>query len=332
MSSLKLTPGRIAAIVFSLVLLVVLVSSPAVLDRARTGIEGVDAAAPGWLWVGALLFACAHAAAGLAWRRALATCDVRLDRVDAVARHAVGSLVNAVAPAQLGGAVRVALYGRACGDGGTLTAAGAAAAIGMTRVVWLVSIAAVATATGAVPTWAIALVVALGSIGVAAVFAACRFGGRRAGILVRSSVELARDRRALLAVTAYGGAVAVARVCAAAAIATAFGIPRPALAAVVVIAALDLAAILPLTPGNVGVTAAAVAFALGAHGVGAETALAAGVALSAIETLTSVAMGLAGCLSLSGSMVRPLVHRSAVAVGCATLGVAFSVTVVLPAM
>ena len=332
MSSLKLTRGRIASIVFSLVVLAVLASSPAVLERARTGIEGVHAASPAWLWVGALLFACAHTAAGLAWRRALWTCDVRIDRVDAVARHAVGSLVNAVAPAQLGGAVRVALYGRACGEGGTLTAAGTAAAIGITRVVWLVAIAAVATGTGAVPTWAVAVLVCAGLVGAVAAVAARRLGGRRVQKLVRSAVELGRDRRALAAVTAYGGVVTVARVCAAAAIVTAFGIPRPLLAAVVVVAALDLATILPLTPGNVGVTAAAVAFALGAHGVEAETALAAGVALSAIETLTSVAMGLAACLALSGPAVRPLVHRSAVALGVVTLGLAFGVTVVLPAV
>ena len=58
------------------------------------------------------------------------------------------------------------------------------------------------------------------------------------------------------------------RLAAAAAIAAAFGVDRPLAAALLIIPALDLAGILPLTPGNVGVASAAVAFALKAHGVG----------------------------------------------------------------
>ena len=57
------------------------------------------------------------------------------------------------------------------------------------------------------------------------------------------------------------------RVLAATAIAAAFGVDQPLAAAVLIIPALDLAGILPLTPGNVGVASAAVAFALTAHGV-----------------------------------------------------------------
>ena len=52
----------------------------------------------------------------------------------------------------------------------------------------------------------------------------------------------------------------------------------PLAAAVLIIPALDLAGILPLTPGNVGVASAAVAFALTAHGVGSDVAVSAGIA------------------------------------------------------
>ena len=81
------------------------------------------------------------------------------------------------------------------------------------------------------------------------------------------------------------------RVTAATAIAAAFGVDQPLAAAVLIIPALDLAGILPLTPGNVGVASAAVAFALKAHGVGSDVAVSAGIALGAVETLTTLALG-----------------------------------------
>ena len=62
-----------------------------------------------------------------------------------------------------------------------------------------------------------------------------------------------------------------------------------------IIPALDLAGILPLTPGNVGVASAAVAFALTAHGVSSNVAVSAGIALGAVETLTTLACGSAAC-------------------------------------
>ncbi|MGI8973455.1 MAG: lysylphosphatidylglycerol synthase domain-containing protein [Gaiella sp.] len=122
------------------------------------------------------------------------------------------------------------------------------------------------------------------------------------------------------------------KVAAVTAIAAAFGVERPLAAALVVVPAIELAAVLPVTPGNAGVASAAVAFALGAHGVEATTALAAGIAFGATEMLASIAVGAAGALILAGPVVRPALRRTAVGVLSASVSLAFAITVVLPAL
>ena len=98
------------------------------------------------------------------------------------------------------------------------------------------------------------------------------------------------------------------RLAAATAIAAAFGVEQPLVAALLIVRALDLAGILPLTPGNVGVASAAVAFALKAHGVGSEVALTAGIAFGAVETLTDPRARLR-----KSSLLRRCSHRCSAA-------------------
>ena len=74
------------------------------------------------------------------------------------------------------------------------------------------------------------------------------------------------------------------RIAAAAAIAAAFGVDQPLVVALLIIPALDLAGILPLTPGQRRCRERRVAFALKAQGVGSEVALTAGIAFGAVET------------------------------------------------
>src|SRR4029079_4165751 len=77
-------------------------------------------------------------------------------------RYAVGCGVNAIAPAHVGSALRVALFGRVT-KGGCWTVSGAAAAVGVTRVVWLGALIAIGSAGGVLPLWplfAIAAIVA----------------------------------------------------------------------------------------------------------------------------------------------------------------------------
>ena len=106
----------------------------------------------------------------------------------------------------------------------------------------------------------------------------------------------------------------MAKVAAATAVVAAMGIDNPLRAALVLVPAVELAAILPITPGNVGLASAAVALALGSQGVESGTALSTGIAFGAVELLTGMAIGAAGALSLAGPLVRPY-YRVAVR-GC----------------
>ena len=124
---------------------------------------------------------------------------------------------------------------------------------------------------------------------------------------------LGRCPKAAAQIAGWVGLSMALRVAAAAGIAAAFGVDRPLAAAVLIIPALDLAGILPLTPGNVGVSSAAVAFALSAHGVGSHVAVSAGIALGAVETLTTLALGSASILYFLGQRTNAVRWHTAAA-------------------
>jgi hypothetical protein len=120
----------------------------------------------------------------------------------------------------------------------------------------------------------------------------------------------------------------VARVAAAAAVAAALGVSEPLAAALIIVPALDFAGLLPLTPGNVGIASGAVAVALQAHGVDTTTALGAGIAFHAVETIVGVACGLTGLAFLLGApahlrRLRPGL-AAAVCVAAAAVGSMFA--------
>jgi hypothetical protein len=105
-------------------------------------------------------------------------------------------------------------------------------------------------------------------------------------------------------VARYGGA---ATACAAIGIHDAFA------AAIVILPALDLAGLFPVTPGNVGVTSGAIAVALKAHGVSTHAGLAAGLAFHAVETAVGLLFGMLGAAWLA-PMVRAHRRRAATTV------------------
>jgi phosphatidylinositol alpha-mannosyltransferase len=79
----------------------------------------------------------------------------------------------------------------------------------------------------------------------------------------------------------------------------AFGIATPSRlgAAAAVLVATNVAAVVPITPGNVGVFQAACVAVLAAYGVDAGSALAYGLALQLLEVTTAVALGLPALLA-----------------------------------
>ena len=187
--------------------------------------------------------------------------------------------------------------------------------------------------SGALPRWPIALLL-LGVL--VAAIVAWRARSTRPGSKYAHALDvfrvLGRCPRAAAQITGWVGLAMALRLAAATAIAAAFGIDQPLVAALLIIPALDLAGILPLTPGNVGVASAAVAFALKAHGVGSEVALTAGIAFGAVETLTTLALGCASLLYFAGARteVRRWQPAAAAVTGAFALAAAFGVTVIFP--
>ncbi len=317
----------------SLALLAVLCLSPSLLGhRVGDALGGLGAADPGLLWIAGLAFAGTSACGALAWRAALRASGSPLPVVDASARYAVGCGVNALAPAHVGSALRVALFGRVT-NGGCWTVGGAAAAVGVTRVVWLGALIAIGSAGGVLPLWPLLVI---GGILGGAAFAS--LASRRLSLPVRIEQLLAAFRslaaspRDLAIVAGWALAGAAAKVAAATAVVASLGIDNPLRAALVLVPAVELAALLPLTPGNVGLASAAVALALGSQGVEARTALSAGIAFGAVELLTGVAVGAAGALALAGPWVRPFVRVAAVGAAACLAAIAFGATVLLPAV
>jgi hypothetical protein len=102
---------------------------------------------------------------------------------------------------------------------------------------------------------------------------------------------------------------------------------------VVIVLALDVASIVPITPGNLGVTSAAIATALQAHGASFNSGLAAGIAFHAVELAVGIMYGVASVLWLA-PYPSPNARRIALLAGAGSwvLGIAgaFSATVLVP--
>lgn len=224
-----------------------------------------------------VLFAAATASCGLVWHHSLSRAGGRLGRIDACARYGVGSLVNSFAPAKLGDVVRLGLLLEALPKGGRRR-------IGRC----FVTVQGARTATLA------ALVIAAAAPGWLAAFAVLPLVG---------ALVLPRDARPLLALSLLAPAAKVAGV---ALVLGALDARSPLQTAVAVVPALELAAVLPLTPGNVGVASTAAAMALHAGGMPMPDAISAGIVVHGIETAAGVCYGTAATLIVA----RARFHRT----------------------
>ena len=270
-------------------------------DGLRDGLLGVAAADARWLTLTGLLLAVSLAGSALAWRAALDACDVACGRIDAVARYGVGSLANAVLPTRIGGVIRIGLFSRLVRTEGAIwTTGGAAAVAGIARSLWLGILVALASTTGLLPGWPALVLVGIACAGVGVALAAMRtrFRARAAHVLDAFGALRARPRAAVAVLLCVGAAIA-ARVAAASALALAFGVERPLAAGLLAVAAIELAAILPIGPGGAGMAGGAVAFALTAHGVTGGVAVSAGIAFGAAEASTAFVVGGLGAVALA---------------------------------
>jgi uncharacterized membrane protein YbhN (UPF0104 family) len=325
----------LAACAAALAVVLAVATAPQLLgSHVAEALEGVGHASAGWLWWAGAAFLASLVCAACAWRAAIGLCGARLSPVDACARYGVGSLVNSFTPARLGDVVRIALFSRALpGTDRLWTTGGAFAAIGAARALSLCLLLVAASAVGALPIWPIAL-----AGGAVAAAAAAAFLTRRKQLTGRVAHaldafrELGRRPAASLPLVGWILTATAARVGGATASAAALGVEKPLHAALLIVPALDLAGLFPITPGNVGLTSGAVAIALQGVGVDLTTAIAVGIALHAVETVAGISFGLAGALWLASAALegrRGLVLRIAGGVGALGVAAAFSATVLV---
>jgi uncharacterized membrane protein YbhN (UPF0104 family) len=289
--------------------------------EAVASLEGVH---PGWLLLAGLGFGTSLVCSARAWHTGLRACGAEATTSDVAARYAVGSLVNSAAPAHVGGAVRIGLLSRTLeGSDCVLRTCGVGAAVAAARALALAGLVLAAAAVGRVPLWPAPIVAA---VVLAAVVLGMRLSTRAAGH-VAAALEIFRRPRTGLELTRWIAWSFGARLAATIAIVSALGIPHALTVSLVLLAAIALAGLLPLTPGNIGAGAGAATLALHGTGVGAGTALALGMTFQAVETCTAILLGLCGCavLAAPGTRMRRW-SLAAVAVGAfavaATVGVA----------
>jgi uncharacterized membrane protein YbhN (UPF0104 family) len=307
--------------------------APRLGSRLEDAGAAIRSAPPLWLWLAGCAFAAAHLAGALSWRAALCAGQGLVPRrLDMAARYCVGSGVGALTPAHLGSATRVALIARRA-DGGVWQVGGAAAAVGSVRGAWVAVVVAVAAALGPLPAWPVLLAVGAlaGAAGAATLVPRLRLPAPVARLLAPFAA-LARSPRALARVALWAGAALLARLGAAVCVAAALDIGNPVVVALLVVAAVELAAVLPLTPGNVGVATAAIAFTLAAWGVEREASLAAGLAFGGIELLAALAVGAVGAIALAGARIRPPARIAVTAATALVVASAFGATVLLPVL
>jgi uncharacterized membrane protein YbhN (UPF0104 family) len=288
--------------------LAIAVATPQLLGtRVGSALDTLGRADPRWLWLAAIGFVFAVVGSAGAWRSAIGLVGGRTTLTDATARYGAGSLVNTFVPARAGDALRLALFSRLVpGDHPVQATGGAFVALGAARAVVLGTLVLIGAFAGALPLWPLLAAVAVVAVG--AVLA------RRKRIPARTALRP----------VGWVALSVVGRVAAATAVGAALGIDQPFVAALAIIPALDVAGIVPLTPGNVGVASAAMALAYRANGASFNTGLAAGITFQAVETAVGVTIGLAGLLWLAPHPrpIRRIVLASAVlggAVGAAVL-------------
>lgn len=292
-------------------------------DKLAQAVGELAAADPRWLWLAAACFLTLIAATGMSWRAGIAACGGGVDCFGAAGRYAIGSLVNGIAPAGSGGAVRIGLFSRLLPERDrVLTATGIAAAIGIARTPSMAALVVAAAALGAFPLWPVLVLLAVlaGAVGVALLSRRWAPRARLAHVL-DAFRALAQAPRLAVALAGWVTLANTARVAGAVAVAASLGLERPLVAGLVMIPALSLAAAVPSTPGNVGVSSGAVAVALSLVGVGFGDALAVGLAFHAVETLVSISAGAAGLLVVAKPQVRvPALRYAGTGAGIALVG------------
>ena len=244
----------------------------------------------------------------------------RVTRLVSARATMIGVMVSATLPGRLGEPTRVFVVARHLDDtrGSLALVAGTVLAQTLLNMAAMVALASVLVASVTVfrnAAWAIALAAAIPVVIVGLILAGPRLLDRtahrqtklgRAAAFVRTEVDHIRAGLRVFTrprATFHAGAAQLVawllQLLACYALLDAFGMSTPSRlgAAAAVLVATNVAAVLPITPGNVGVFQAACVAALAAYGIDPGRALAYGVVLQLLEVTIAVALGLPALLA-----------------------------------
>lgn len=328
--------GAVATMVLLAALVVFALSR---LDLQRIG-HALITATPGWIALALLLMACSLLLRSISWHETLraALPDTPIAWPPVVRATMIGVMASAVFPGRIGEPSRVLILSRRLeGPNRRLLPVVAGTVFSQTLINLLALGVLVAVTFSAVPLVhdhvsgvASAVVVPL------ALAALVVFGprllalGRRSGSeriaraanAVARLLSLARRGLTVFASPRFGAAAIAAQLAAWALqwlacymVMLALGLQSQAglAAAAAVLLAVNVSAILPATPSNVGVFQAACLVVLSAYGVGSGPGLAYGIILQAVEVLTALALGVPALLgeNLRWEDIRPRREDSA---------------------
>jgi uncharacterized protein (TIRG00374 family) len=266
----------------------------------------------GWIVLAFLLNVLSTLARALSWRLTIGQALPEENQprlVHVLSAFGVGLFANAALPGRLGELARVATLRRHLPDAPPGTSAALVGTVIAHRLFDLVPATILVVwvlLTAEVPHWAVVAIVIAVGVGLA-LFAGAFLGARRhhrpmmlesMGTVRRLLVMARQGLSVLKAPVPLAGAILLQclgwllQLIAVWVAMKAFGIEAPLPAAGLVLALMNIATIVPLWPGNVGLVQAAVAIPLRNYGVPYATGFAYGLALQALEMACGVGLGL----------------------------------------
>jgi phosphatidylinositol alpha-mannosyltransferase len=312
------------------------------LELRRAG-HALITASPGWVVLALVLMALALVVRSVSWHQTLraALPDTPMPWPPVVRALMIGVMASALVPGRIGEPTRVLVLSRRL-DGRTSrllpVVAGTVFSQTLINLLALVILLAVSFTSVPLPSGhvaAIATALALPLAVCVLVIVGPRLvalGRRsrstrvaRAANTIARMLDLARQGLVVFARPRYGASAILSQLLAWALqwlacymVILALGLESQAnmAAAAAILLAINLSAILPATPSNVGVFQAACLVVLAAYGVGAGKALAYGIILQAVEVLTAIGLGMPALLN-EGLSWRDL-RRSGVAAEAAS--------------
>jgi uncharacterized membrane protein YbhN (UPF0104 family) len=332
----RLGTRGIAATAAILIALVAALATPQILGtRVAAAFGALDNADPKWLWLAGIGFCVSCISAAGSWLSAIRLCGGKLTLPDACARYGAGSLANTFIPFRAGDAIRIGLFSRVLPNRDRLWTTGSAfAALGAARLVVMALIVIAGSASGTLPLWPLFIALGLIAIAVAVSFhERSRNPESRFGHLLDSFRALGREPSGAIRLVAWIALSFAGRLASSTAVGAALGIHHPLAAALVIVPAVEVAGMIPLTPGNVGVTSGAIALAFHSQGVSFTHGLAAGIAFHAVETAVGIMFGIASVVWLApyrSPAFRRVVLLSTAASWAVGIAGAFSATVLVP--